>query len=102
MTKSVALTTLSTLLALPALGHHSDAALDMNTVATFEGTVTEYSLRNPHTYFTVASTDDNGDAVEWTVQMSSAITAQRRGWTRDTLSVGDPVRVGVRAASTRS
>lgn len=98
MTKSVTLAALSTLLFLPALGHHSDAALEMETVATFEGTVTEYSLRNPHTYFAVASTGENGEPVEWTVQMGSAITVQRRGWTRDTLSPGDQVTVGVRPA----
>ena len=82
--------------ALPALGHHSDAALDMNSVLTFEGLVTEYSMRNPHTYFTVETINDAGETVEWTVQMASALTVARRGWTRDTLSVGDRVTVGVR------
>ena len=32
---------------LPALGHHSDAGLDMNSVVTVEGVVTEFSMRNP-------------------------------------------------------
>ena len=41
------------LLATPVFGHHSDAALNMESVVTFEGAVTEYSLRNPHAYFTV-------------------------------------------------
>ena len=78
-----------------AHAHHSDAALDMRSVVTFEGTVTEYSLRNPHTYFTVATTAADGEPIEWTVQMASALTVSRRGWTRDTLSVGDRVTVGV-------
>ena len=80
--------------ALPALAHHSDAALDMNSVLTFEGVVTEYSMQNPHTYFTVETINDAGERVEWTVQMASALTVARRGWTRDTLSVGDRVTVG--------
>ncbi len=84
--------------ALPALGHHSDAALDMNSLLTFEGVVTEYSMRNPHSYFTVEIINDAGETVEWTVQMASALTVARRGWTRDTLSVGDRVTVGVRPA----
>lgn len=84
--------------ALPAWSHHSDAALDMNAVVTFEGNVTEYSMRNPHTYFTVETINDRGDIVEWTVQMASALTVSRRGWTRDTLSIGDRVTVGVRPA----
>ena len=98
MNNNTVMAVLSTALAAPAMGHHSDAALQMDTVKTFAGTVTEYSMRNPHTYFTVASTDENGEPVEWTVQMASAITVSRRGWTRDTLAVGDRLTVGVRPA----
>ena len=85
-------------LAAPVSGHHSDAALAMDSVVTFAGTVTEFSLRNPHTYFTVETTDERGEQVEWTVQMASALTVSRRGWTRDSLSVGDQVTVGVHPA----
>lgn len=81
-----------------ASGHHSDAALDMNSVANFEGTVTEFSWRNPHAYFMVETTDQRGRQIEWTVQMPSTITLTRRGWTRDSLVVGDPVTVGVHPA----
>lgn len=83
------------ILCLPAVAHHSDAALDMNAVATFEGVVTEYTMRNPHAYFTVDTVNDAGETVEWTVQMASALTIGRRGWTRQTLSYGDRVTVGV-------
>ena len=85
-------------LASAASSHHSDAALDMDTVVTFEGSVTEYSMRNPHTYFTVESIDERGEPIEWTVQLGAAISVARRGWTRDTLSLGDRVTVGVRPA----
>ena len=77
-----------------ALGHHSDAALDMESLVTIEGTVTEFNWRNPHIYFTVAATDESGETVEWEVQMSSTITTSRMGWTRDSLVAGDRVRVG--------
>ena len=46
--------------ASPLSAHHSDAALEMDSVATFEGIVTEYSMRNPHSYFTVETTDERG------------------------------------------
>ena len=78
--------------------HHSDAALDMNAVVTFQGTVSEYSMRNPHSYFTVESTREDGTAVTWTVQMGSAISIGRRGWTSNSLVVGDAVSVDVRPA----
>ena len=85
-------------LAPPVSGHHSDAGLDMENVVTFEGIVTEYSMRNPHTYFTAVSTNENGEGVEWTVQMASALTVSRRGWTQDSLLIGDRVTVGLHPA----
>jgi len=88
----------ASLVVVPAFGHHSDAALDMDTVLTLEGTVTEFSLRNPHAYFVVVATDENGQQREWTVQMASMITLARRGWTRDSLQVGDQVTVNLRPA----
>jgi hypothetical protein len=78
--------------------HHSDAALDMESVSIYEGAITEYSLRNPHTYFTVETTDDSGATVEWTIQTGSAANARRRGWTDDMLSFGDNVTFAVHAA----
>ena len=86
------------LLATSLSAHHSDAALDLNALYTIEGFVTDYRMRNPHGYFTVETTDENGQPVEWSVQMGSALSVSRRGWTRDTLAVGDRVIVGVRPA----
>ena len=65
---------------------------------TFEGTVTEYTLRNPHSYFVVESMNEAGEPVSWEVQMGSAISMRTRGWTPDTLSLGDHVVVGLHAA----
>ena len=76
-----------------ALGHHSDAGLDMNSVVTLEGTVTEFSWRNPHVYFSVETTDERGQQTEWALQMGSTITVARMGWTRESLSVGERVTV---------
>ena len=82
----------------PALGHHSDAALDIETVLTIEGTVTEWSLRNPHSYFAVETTNDAGETISWEVQMGSIPSLLRRGWSRDTLEIGDHVIVGLHPA----
>jgi Family of unknown function (DUF6152) len=86
------------LLSTPALAHHSDAALKMNTVVMLKGKVTEYSWRNPHAYFTVDTKDESGSQLEWTVQMPSTITMSRQGWTRDSLTVGDEITVGIHPA----
>ena len=86
------------LLALPVAGHHSDAGLDMESTVEIAGTVTEFNWRNPHVYFTVETPGEAGEAVEWTLQMGSALVLSRRGWTRETLSAGDRITVGVHAA----
>jgi len=86
------------MLILPAYGHHSDAALEMDRVLTLEGTVTEFSLRNPHAYVVMSVTDDNGEQQAWTAQMGSMITLMRRGWARDSLVVGDQVTVSLHPA----
>ena len=91
------ITTLAMLLvfAPSVVAHHSDAGINLNTLVTLEGSITEFYWRNPHVYFTMEAADGRGELVEWTVQMGSAITSARRGWTRDSLSAGD--RVTVRA-----
>ncbi len=85
-------------LSSPVSSHHSDAGLNMDSVLTFEGTVTEFNWRNPHVYVTVEAMDARGDPVEWTLQMGSTITVTRMGWTRESLSTGDRVTVGTHAA----
>ena len=94
------LTTLSAALVIgaPVFGHHSDAGLDMNSMVTLEGTITEFNWRNPHVYFTMETTDERGQPVEWALQMASTITVSRMGWTRDSLSPGDRVIVQAHAA----
>ncbi len=90
--------TTALVVAVPALAHHSDAALNMRTTVTFEGTVTEYSLRNPHSYFVVETVGESGETVWWEVQMGSALSMSRSGWTRDTLALGDRVVASVNPA----
>jgi len=81
-----------------ALGHHSDAGLDMDNVTMIEGTVTQFNWRNPHVYFMVEAPDANGAPAEWSVQMGSTIVVTRMGWDRNSLAPGDHVVVGVNAA----
>lgn len=96
--KSILIVAAGVLLAATAHGHHSDAALDMKRVVTVEGTVREFSWRNPHAYFVVATSGAGGEAGEWTVQLPSTITMARQGWTRDSLRPGDRVSVDLHPA----
>jgi hypothetical protein len=80
-------------IASPARAHHSDAGIDTDAVAAFEGTVIEYHWQNPHVYITVETTNERGETIEWEVQTSAVSVVSREGWTRDSLSPGDKVTV---------
>jgi hypothetical protein len=96
--KYTSILALCCLLSSLAFAHHSDVGLSMDEVVTIEGVVTEYSLRNPHAYFTVNTVGENIEQIEWTVQMASSITMTRLGWDRETLAIGDSITVGVHPA----
>ncbi|HEY4369824.1 MAG TPA: DUF6152 family protein [Steroidobacteraceae bacterium] len=53
-------------LALPALAHHSYAALDDTRIRTLEGTVRTFQWSNPHVVIKVlVKLDDHGESQEW-------------------------------------
>jgi len=62
-------------------------------VLEFQGVITEYSWRNPHTFATVAVGTESGETRELLMELNSVSVMSREGWTRDTLEVGDEVTV---------
>lgn len=82
----------------PVSGHHSEAGIDLDSLLTFEATVTEFSWRNPHVYIAAETIDERGEPVEWALQMGSIVTATRTGWTRDSLIVGNRITARVHPA----
>ena len=82
-----------------ALAHHSFAAeFDSEKKIKFTGTVTKVQWRNPHTYFFVDVMDEDGQIHNWAMELSSPNGLMRRGWTRDSIKIGDTVTVeGARA-----
>jgi hypothetical protein len=72
--------------------------MDVNTVMTIEGTITEFSWRNPHIYFVVEADSDAGEPVEWTVQMAGIRSISRMGWNAEILQPGDRVTIDLHPA----
>ncbi len=77
--------------AAPAVAHHSWAPYDLQQEVRLEGVVTEYKWANPHTYIQLQTTADGGASDLWEIEASSAVVMRNRGWSPDTLAVGDRV-----------
>ena len=82
-----------------ALAHHSFAAeFDSNSPIELHGTVIKVEWTNPHTYFYIEVENEDGEYEEWALEMGSPNGLMRRGWTRNTLQIGEEVIVtGTRA-----
>jgi hypothetical protein len=80
------------LAAAPLAAHHSFAAeYDAKKPVTLKGTVTKIEWRNPHVYFFMDVTDEQGKPVNWALEMGPPAGLQRAGWTKNTMKVGDEV-----------
>ena len=84
----------SLVLMLPLDAHHSFAAqYDRNKPITLNGSVTKLEWMNPHIYFYMDVKDGQGEITKWAVEGGAPNTLYRAGWRRDSLKVGDFVKV---------
>ena len=75
--------------------HHSfSAEFDRNLPITVTGTVTKVEWMNPHARFYIDAKDEtSGETVNWDFELASPNGLMRRGWTRNSMKLGDVVTV---------
>jgi hypothetical protein len=80
--------------AAPVVAHHSFAAqYDRNKPNTITGPVTKIEWINPHARFYMDVKDETGKIVNWEIELGPPAGLMRRGWTRNSLKVGESVTV---------
>ncbi|HWF10800.1 MAG TPA: DUF6152 family protein [Bryobacteraceae bacterium] len=79
-----------------ALAHHSAAIFDASTQKVLTGTVKKFDYSNPHTWVWIEVANDQGGTDLWGVEGMSPNYLNRRGWSRNTLKVGDKLTITVR------
>jgi len=79
------------LLPSSVLAHHSRANFNRDNPVEMTGTVTNYKWLNPHVYVDL----ELADGEIWVLEGHNLPGAMRAGWTENTLTAGDQVRVGV-------
>ncbi len=80
--------------AAPIQAHHSFAAeFDADSPIELTGTVTKVAWTNPHTFFYIDVQTTGGKYENWALEMGSPNGLMRRGWTRNSMKIGDVVSV---------
>ena len=81
-------------LGLPALAHHSGAAVFDNTKKIdLTGIVTKMEWVNPHAHFFIDVKDRSGKVTNWNLELASPSILVRNGWKRNSIKEGDTVTV---------
>ncbi len=77
-----------------AVGHHSFAVFFQteSKLAKVSGVVQEFHFTNPHGIVTLA-VKQGGKEVTWRAETNSPSILRRRGWTQDSIHVGDTITI---------
>ena len=84
-----------------ASAHHSNSLFG-DKLVEMDGTVVEYRWRNPHVTVVWDTKDESGKVVRWRGELASVTTVMSHGMTKNSLKLGDNIRLRVYPAKTGS
>ena len=87
----------------PVAAHHSFAqrvAGELQSIEIHDGTIELYKMLNPHSALIVDLDSEDASGDDWLIELSSASTLSREGWTDDMFSAGDRVSIAILASRT--
>lgn len=74
--------------------HHSAAVLyHLDQQITIEGTVTRFTLGNPHARIFMTVNAADGSTAEWMAEGGSRTVLLRNGWTGEEVKPGDAIKI---------
>jgi hypothetical protein len=81
-------------LPLASTAHHSAAVLYLlDQTITVEGTVTRFTLGNPHARIFLTVKGADGASAEWMAEGGSRTVLLRNGWTGEEVKPGDAIKI---------
>jgi hypothetical protein len=85
----------ATLAAGPALAHHAFNMYDNAKYTPLTGTVKTWTWKNPHAMIDFVVDKPGGGTELWSVECSSPNIIGRKGWSMDSIKVGDKMPIVV-------
>ncbi len=84
----------------PVTAHHSQIEfnLDPAAIQTISGTATQYDFVNPHVYLYLETAEADGSTALWELEASSTPNLIRRGWSGDSVTLGEELTIDIHPA----
>ena len=91
----VLLVAVATLLeSAPLFAHHSAALFySMGKTISLKGEIARFNFRNPRAIVELMVKNDKGELERWTCETSAPSALRRRGWSQESLNVGESVTI---------
>lgn len=86
----------ASLLAAPAVAHHSTAMFDQTKVIYRTGTVKQLEWINPHVWLHLTIVNAGGQQATWSFEGGSPAQLNQLGWKPDSFHAGARVEIGFR------